>query len=41
MEHSNWKKYMYLVAIPSGDLFEEAVRIQKVLSDSLGIYFGE
>lgn len=38
MEHSNWKKHMYLVAIPSGDLFEEAVRIQKLLSDSLGIY---
>ena len=38
MERSNWKKYMYLVAIPSGELLEEAVRIQKVLSDSLGIY---
>ena len=38
MEHSNWKKYMYLVAIPSGELFEEAIRIQKILSDSLGIY---
>ena len=29
---------MYLVAIPSGELFEEAVRIQKTLSDSLGVY---
>jgi len=38
MTQNNWKKHMYLVAIPSGELFEEAVRIQKLLSDSLNIY---
>ena len=34
MTYSSWKDYMYLVAIPSGDLFVEALRIQKLLSNS-------
>ena len=38
MKDYDWKKHMYLVAIPSGELFEEAVRIQKLLSDSLKVY---
>lgn len=38
MVQNHWKKCMYLVAIPTGELLEEAVRIQKLLSDSLQIY---
>gem|GEM_PF-4980963 len=35
---NNWRDYMYLVAIPSGDLYEEAFRIQRLLSNSWEVY---
>ncbi|MEW6623192.1 MAG: 2'-5' RNA ligase family protein [Bacillota bacterium] len=38
MSECKWDEFWYLVAVPKGELFSEAVRIQKVLSDSLHIY---
>lgn len=38
-EGKNWNDYWYLVAVPTGEIFEESIRIQKILSEGLNLYF--
>lgn len=38
MSQTNWADYWYLVAIPSGQLFTEAQRIQYILAENLKVY---
>ncbi len=35
---NKWDKYWYLVAIPTGEIYDEAVRIQNLLIESLNMF---